>query len=134
VHELDQRTGGPHDVEGGESGAHQLAGRLGGPVQHRGERQVAGHQLVGAQQTPEPALGAEHLLRPVDQLGQQLVEFQPGQVREGQGHGVVLAPRRRKAGVIALCHVDPIPQSPSPLRAQRRPAEHRPTARPVTIT
>ncbi len=54
------------------------------PAQQCRQRQVPGHHLARVQQAAQPALGAHHLLGPLDQLAQQLVQLHPREVREGQ--------------------------------------------------
>jgi len=56
---------------------HQLAGGLDDPAQHDRQREITHDEPVGAQQSPQPALGGQHVLSAVDELGQQVVELQP---------------------------------------------------------
>ena len=62
----------------------QLPGRLRDPAQHHRQGQITGDHLGGPQQPAQPALGGHHLLRPLHQLPQQLVQLQPRQIRERQ--------------------------------------------------
>ena len=84
VHELRQPTARRDHPQRGVAGTDQLPGRLGHVPQHRRQPQITDDELVGPQQTPQPALGAHHLLGPLDQLSQQLVELQPPQPRKHQ--------------------------------------------------
>jgi nucleotide-binding universal stress UspA family protein len=95
VHELRETARPVGDTEGGVARPDQLAGRLDDVAQQHREGEVAADHLVGAQQTPQPALGGEHLVGPRDQLAEQVVELEAGQV--GEGHQGVGPNHRRTA-------------------------------------
>jgi hypothetical protein len=57
-------------------------------AQHDGQAQIGRHRLGRAQQGTKPALGAQHLLRPVDQLGQEFLKLELGDLREDKSRGV----------------------------------------------
>ena len=91
----------------------QLAGRLDDPAQHRLQARspmTAG----GAQQAAQPALGGHHLLRPLDQLGQQLVQLEARQVRN-----------------VRLVPSPAVPAASAP--AASEPAKHRSSGSPATV-
>ena len=101
--ELGEPAAGCDHPEGGVAGAYQLAGRLDNAAQHGVEGEAAYDQLVGAQQTPQPTLGAYHLLGTLDELTEQLVELQPGQIGKGQPRvfaWLAAAPGRRRVVVL----------------------------------
>ena len=97
VDELGQPAVGCDHSERRVAGADELPGRFDDAAQHHGQRQVPADHLVGAQQTAQPALGGDDLLRPLDELLQQLVELQSRQVREGE-FAVVLGVDRSLVG------------------------------------
>ena len=68
---------------------HQLAPGLHDVPQHGGEGQVGGDRPVGGEQATQPALSGQNLLGPNDDLGQQLVEFQPRRVRKHEPTRIV---------------------------------------------
>lgn len=76
VDELGQVPVGGDHADRGVTGADQVTGGFDDVAQQHGQRQVTADQLVGVQQTAQPALGGQHLLRALDDLLQQLVEFQ----------------------------------------------------------
>lgn len=82
--ELREVPVGSDHTDGGVAGADEVAGGLDDVAQQHGQRQITADHLVGLQQTPQPALSDLDLLRALDQLPEQLVEFQPWQVGEGQ--------------------------------------------------
>ena len=49
-----------------------------------GRREVGDDELVRGEQAPQTALGRHHLLGPVDQLGQELVELEARLVGEAE--------------------------------------------------
>ena len=84
VDELGQSPSGRDHPQRRVARTDQLPGRLHDPPQHHRQGQITGDHLVGPQQPAQPALRAHHLLRPLHQLPQQLVQLQPGQIRERQ--------------------------------------------------
>ena len=77
VDELGQAAVGGEHAQRRVAGADEVAGGDGDAVQHVGQGQPAVDHLVGAQQAAQPALGGHHLLGPLHQLGQKLVQLQP---------------------------------------------------------
>jgi hypothetical protein len=70
------------------AGVHQLAGRLDDPVQNHCQVQFARDHPVRLQQPAQPAVGGAHVLGPVDQLREQLVELELGDVRCAGAGGI----------------------------------------------
>jgi hypothetical protein len=91
MHELGQPSARRDHPERRVLGTDQVPRRLRDPPQHHRERQVPDHHLVRPQQTSQPALGGHHLLCPLHQLREQLVQLQARKIREGQRTG--LTPR-----------------------------------------
>ena len=72
------------DAERAVPGVHQIAGGLHDVPEHHRQAQLAGDHRVRPQQPPQPALRGQHVLRPVGQLPDQLVQRQPRRIRKGQ--------------------------------------------------
>ena len=123
MHKAHQPAAADH-AECGVAGVDQFPGGLHDVAQHRVEVIGVGHRQVGAQQATQPALGVLHVAGPRHQLLEQLVQLQPGHLRErhsrrgitgrGGGAGVGLAPAD------VLTHVDHRPAT----RRSRPGAEH----------
>ena len=77
VDELLQATSvGPDDAQCAVGGVDQLAGRLDDASQDGAQAQVSDDGPVGAQESSEPVLGGLDVLCPVDQLSEELVQFE----------------------------------------------------------
>jgi hypothetical protein len=63
-------------------GAEKIPGRLHDLPQHHWQAQIPGYQRIRAQQPAQLALRGQHVTGPVDQLHQQLIQFQQRHVRE----------------------------------------------------
>jgi hypothetical protein len=73
------------EPEGGVPGVHQLASRLEGVPQDLVQIDRRADRLVGPQQPPQPSLGRLNVLSSRDELLEELVELEPGGVREAAG-------------------------------------------------
>jgi hypothetical protein len=70
-------------------GTNEVDGGLDNRAQHRGEIDLACDRSAGLQQVAEPALGREHAVGRIHELGERSIEFRPWPIREGEAPGVV---------------------------------------------
>jgi hypothetical protein len=84
VHELFEFPIPAEDAERRVPGTQKVPGRPYDLAQHDWEAQLAGHQSIGAQQPAQPSLTGQHVISAVHELHEQLIQFEPGHVRETQ--------------------------------------------------
>ena len=84
LRELVVRT---HDGERPVPRADQLAAGFGDPSQQHRQAQVGRDRLSGGQQTAQPILAAEHVLRLIGQLLQLVIPLESANLRGGDSRG-----------------------------------------------
>ena len=98
VDELLQAAAGRiDDAQGAVARFRQFAGGLHDQPQQLRQREVADDALVGPQQPAQSPLGRDDVLGAVDELGEELIEFELRHVRK-PGHGRVVSLR---SGLVA---------------------------------
>ena len=65
-------------------GTHKVPGRGYDLPQHHWQAEFPGYQSIGAQQSAQPPLSGQHVIRAVYQLEQQLIQLQLRYVRKTQ--------------------------------------------------
>ncbi|HEY5148331.1 MAG TPA: hypothetical protein VIJ23_00600 [Mycobacterium sp.] len=78
----------------GVPGSQQITGGVDDMAQQHRQAQIRGDRGVRAQQPPQPPLRGQHVLGPVPQLFEQLIQLQPGDIGE-------LQPLNNTRGVLA---------------------------------
>ena len=93
VHEFLELPVPSDHAECGVAGTEQIPGGVHDPPEHHRQAQVRCHCRVRAQQAAQPSLRGQYIISAMDQLFQQLIELQPGNVGKAQPAGLVLLAR-----------------------------------------
>ena len=130
VDELGQPTLGCEYTQRGIARVEEGSCSLDDPAQHDRQREIGGDRLVRLEQATQPSLCGHDLARPVDELPQELVELETGQVRERQLRGL-----RRRPDIPTLVGrlVRGHPASAGPASVRPAPDRRFPTCRRHTL-